>query len=66
MKKAANPDDLLNTEIKIVDEVALSFVARVYVPISKIFHCSMFGIAPRDSHVSSHFLFFYRVSLGLR
>ena len=45
MKKAANPDDLLNTEIKIVDEVALSFVARVYVPISKIFHCSMFGIA---------------------
>ena len=62
MKKAANPDDLLNTEIKIVDEVALSFVARVYVPISKIFHCSMFGIAPRDSHVSSHFLFFYRVT----
>ena len=37
MKKAANPDDLLNTEIKIVDEVALSFVARVYVPISKIY-----------------------------
>ena len=37
MKKAANPDDLLNTEIKIVDEVALSFVAPVYVPISKIY-----------------------------
>ena len=37
MKKAAYPDDLLNTEIKIVDEVALSSVARVYVPISKIY-----------------------------
>ena len=37
MKKAANPDDLLNTEIKIVDEVALSSVACVYVPISKIY-----------------------------
>ena len=30
MKKAANPDDLLNTEIKIVDEVTLSFAAPVH------------------------------------
>ena len=47
MKKAANPDDLLNTEIKIVDEVALSFVARVlYTNFEDIFHCSKFAIAP--------------------
>ena len=37
MKKAANPDDLLNTEIKIVDEVTLSFVAVYCTPISKIY-----------------------------
>ena len=46
MKKAANPDDLLNTEIKIVDEVTLSSVARVYVPISKNLSVFEVWIAP--------------------
>ena len=46
MKKAANPDDLLNTEIKIVDEVTLSFVAPVhrfqrYISGFEVWNCTM-------------------------
>ena len=59
MKKAANPDDLLNTEIKIVDEVTLSFVARVhrfqrYISWFEVWNCTMSALP------------FDRVSLGLR
>ena len=57
MKKAANPDDLLNTEIKIVDEVTLSSVAPVH-QFQR--YCSKFGIALCQLYL------FDRVSLGLR